>query len=66
MKKFLFMALTAFFALSVQAQGTTLEQQQEEDTTIMVAAYFCKNDTMTFHRVQGKEKINGSDTTLAH
>ena len=66
MKNLLSIALTAFIALSMQAQGTTLEQQQEEDTTIVVAAYFCKNDTMTFHRMQGKEKINGNDTTLVH
>ena len=66
MKNLLSIALTAFIALSMQAQGTTLEQQQEEDTTIVVAAYFCKNDTMTFHRLQSKEKINGNDTTLVH
>ena len=63
MKNLLSIALTAFIALSMQAQGTTLEQQQEEDTTIVVAAYFCKNDTMTFHRMQGKEKINGNEIT---
>ncbi len=63
MKKTLILLLIAVPALLVHAQGTTLQNQEEEDSTIAVIAYFCKNDTMTYRRVQGKEKIIGNDTT---
>lgn len=52
------------FSLGVHAQGTTLQNQEEEDSTIAVIGYFCKNDTMEYTHVFGKEKINGSDTTV--
>jgi len=66
MKKLLSIALTTFIAMSVQAQGITLEQQEKEDSTIAVIAYFCKNDTLVYRRVQGKEKVIDNDTTIMH
>lgn len=64
MKKFFSIAFMAFFVLTVQAQGMTLENQEEEDSTISVIGLFCKNDTLAYQRVQGKEKIIGNDTTV--
>lgn len=63
MKIFLSIAFMTFMAITMQAQST-LQNQEEEDSTITVVGYFCKNDTLVYHRVQGKEKIIGNDTTL--
>ena len=57
-------SLLCLAAMTSQAQGTTLQQQEEEDSTIAVIGFFCKNDTMEYTHVTGKEKIVNGDTTL--
>ena len=64
MKKYLLLIFMVMMGMAVHAQGVTLQNQEEEDSTIAVIGYFCKNDSMTFRRVQGKEKIVDNDTTI--
>ena len=47
------------------AQNQNLAQVQE-DSTINVISYFCKNDTMDYRMESVKQKIQGNDTTLRH
>lgn len=63
MKKILLIVFLAVMGMSAQAQGVTLQNQEEEDSTIAIIGYFCKNDSMTYRHIQGKEKIVGNDTT---
>ena len=44
------------------AQAQNLAQVQE-DSTINVVAYFCKNDTMEYRMEELQQKICGNDTT---
>ena len=64
MKKIFTVLLMAVLGLSAHAQGMTLQSQEEEDSTIAVIGYFCKNDTMKYLRTQGKMKIVDNDTTV--
>ena len=64
MRKILLFINMMIVGISAHAQGITLQNQEEEDSTIAVIGYFCKDDSMTFRRVQGKEKIIGNDTTI--
>ena len=63
MKKYLTIIFLAIMTMTVQAQTMTLQNNEEEDSTIAVIGYFCKNDTMVFQRSQGKIKIIENDTT---
>ena len=63
MKKILTIACLAIMSMCVHAQGMTLQNNEEEDTTIPVIGYFCKNDTLEYIRTQGKLKIINNDTT---
>ncbi len=62
MKKTLTILCMSLMAMNLQAQGTTLQNNEQEDSTISVIGYFCKNDTMEYQRTQGKYKISGNDT----
>ncbi|MBO4851114.1 MAG: hypothetical protein J5529_09490 [Prevotella sp.] len=63
MKKILTTIVLTIMALTAHAQSMTLQNDEKEDSTIAVIAYFCKNDTMEYQRIQGKMKIAGNDTT---
>ena len=49
--------------MTAHAQMKTLQNNENEDSTIAVVGYFSKNDTMEYQRVQGKMKIVDNDTT---
>ncbi len=63
MKKILTIISMTIMAISLHAQETTLQNVEQEDSTIAVIAYFCKDDTMEYLRRQGKYKVVGNDTT---
>lgn len=63
MRKLILFVVFPFLMLSAHAQSTTLQHTEEEDTTISVIGYFCKNDTLEYRRIQGKDKIVDNDTT---
>lgn len=63
MKKTFSIILLTIMSMTVKAQMKTLQNNEQEDSTISVVGYFCKNDTMVYQRTQGKMKIVGNDTT---
>lgn len=63
MKKTFSFILLTIMSMTVKAQMKTLQNNEQEDSTISVVGYFCKNDTMVYQRTQGKMKIVGNDTT---
>ena len=64
MNKILTIIFLTIISLSAHAQGNTLLNQEEEDSTVAVIGYFCKNDTLEYLRTQGKIKIIDNDTTV--
>lgn len=69
MKKYTLRILVTFvmtsWGLSVKGQVTTA-QQEIQDSTLNVIAYFCKNDTLGYHYEDYKAKIYGNDTIVEH
>ena len=63
MKKYLTIIFLAIMTMTVQAQTMTLQNNEEEDSTIAVIGYFSKNDTMVYQRTHGKLKVVDNDTT---
>ena len=63
MKKTFTLIFLTILTMTVNAQVTTLQKNEKEDSTIAVIGYFCKNDTMEYQRIQGKMKIVDNDTT---
>lgn len=63
MKKIFTFVLLAILSMTAHAQMKTLQNNENEDSTIAVIGYFSKNDTMEYQRVQGKMKIVDNDTT---
>ena len=63
MKHFFSSLLLSLIGFSMSyAQAQNLAQVQE-DSTINVVAYFCKNDTMEYRMEELQQKICGNDTT---
>ena len=58
--------LISIFSFSISYAQTQNLAQVQEDSTINVIAYFCKNDTMDYRVEELEQKINGNDTTLNH
>lgn len=58
--------LLSFFSFSISYAQTQNLAQVQEDSTINVISYFCKNDTMDYRIEELEQKINGNDTTLNH
>jgi len=52
-------------SFSVSAAAETPDET-DEDSTINVIAYFCKNDTMTFRQNSVKFKVENNDTTISY
>ena len=64
MKKNVLMTMSLVLSfMTSYAQSQNLAQE-EEDSTINVVAYFCKNDTMDYRVHELEQKIQGNDTTL--
>ena len=63
MKKILTVIFLSIVVVSVHGQSMAL-LNEDEDSTIAVIGYFCKNDTMEYQRVHGKIKIMDNDTIM--
>ena len=63
MKKIFTFVLLTILSMTAHAQMKTLQNNENEDSTIAIVGYFSKNDTMEYQRVQGKMKIVDNDTT---
>ena len=61
MNKFVFSVCLFLFSLAGFAQGSTLVEA-EEDSTISVIAYFCKNDSLVYDYWHVKNRIKEADT----
>lgn len=61
MNKIVFSVCLFLFSLAGFAQGSTLVEA-EEDSTISVIAYFCKNDSLVYDYWHVKNRIKEADT----
>ena len=59
-------ALTLQLSLQSVAAQMVTAQQESQDSTINVVAYFCKNDTLTYLFQDYEAKVENNDTIVDH
>ncbi len=64
MKHLIVITVTLLLSILTCGAQTLLMEEEAPDSTIAVIGYFCKNDSMKFHKSYSKIKIVESDTTI--